>query len=197
MIQLLEEEFDAKIFTDWPSRVILANQSDPDMRHVCLLPEVFANKGYYIFALARNPYAVEVSRFNYWPQSKEWHQMQDKLQWPKDMSFSDYLRNHAQNFDSSLSNRYLSCSTGWFPEGCVPFVPSQILHLENLEREFMTLPFVDKCVDMPTRNVQTHCAEAMYTSVEDVNWVYQMRKGDFVNFGYSRKLPWKLWTAKM
>jgi hypothetical protein len=187
MIKFLQDNYGGKIYQDLPKSH--CHKFDRDSRHTCLLPERMAD--YFIFALVRNPYALEVSKHNYWPTSKEWEKFGPF--WSVDASFSEYLYKHSSR-SLSMSKLYLPKSA---PKGFVKYEPDMFYKIEWPDSELLRLPFVDKPMNLPYRNHKVHKASSLYTNPDQVDFVYNLRKDDFDNFGYGKKLPWRLWTAKM
>jgi hypothetical protein len=192
LTEVLQEEFGGSIYEDWDDSVWTKGGADVDGRHVCQVPEEC--RDYFVFAVVRNPYALELSRYNYWPDSKEWY-WRGGVPWPKRTTFSEYLRDYAPTFGLTYWTLYKQCNDPWIGRGCVPFDLGAVIKLESLDEDFNALPFVKTPIRIPVRNASKNPLPSRYVKMEDVDRVYEMRKDDFLNFGYDKKIPLNLFSC--
>lgn len=110
--------------------------------HSCFLPKSLSD--YFKFTSVRNPFDRALSWYGFLPG-------RGAADFVGDMSFPDFIREMCKG--SIVGNWRLDC---WkrsqkelifsqpVPEGCLPVTVDRIIKVENLAKDFASLPFVEK-----------------------------------------------------
>jgi hypothetical protein len=140
-------------------------------KHICHLPEEI--KDYYVFATVRNPFKRQISRYLHGQKNRK----------PSQKEFEKF---HFSTTNHRSCYHLLHQQKGYVPpKGFVNYKINKFLKLETLEKDFNSLPFIDKKIEFPHKNKNPISLNLKFTP-EMVDHLTTTWQEDFEFFGYSK-----------